>query len=245
MTSLMRNTRVWLKLSNSMESPNTSLDLDKARDEKCVPVAREVMAAMAELMIPADANVEVNYNPLATKILQIELDADLNITMEQPYIDQLILGALSGLNKSVQDLVNDFRMDDARYGDIARKILDILVAGNVNLGSVTHEQTEVDFAPIKEQIKALFTEEKFSAVEIKYVMDIIFESFKTVGNLVNVSLAGSMKVAEAKLWGVTDLTDIGLKKLDTVLTDEVQGTPGTGQPMPPEATPEAEAVKAE
>lgn len=224
-----------------MEAPNTantvaaSPDLEKARDEKCVPVARDVMKAMADLMIPANANVEVNYNPLAIKILETELAADLNITTEQPYIDQLVLGAFSGLNKTVQSLVTEFPTDDVRYGNIARKILEILAAANVSLGSVTPEQTDTDFAPVKDQIRALFTEEKLSMIEIKYVMDAIFDSFKAVGNLVNASLAGSMKAAEAKLWGVTDLSDIGLKKLDTVLTDEVQGTPGTGQPMPHEA----------
>lgn len=191
-------------------------DLGKLRDEKCIPVARDVMLAMAELMIPENASEKIDYNPLALKILQLELDADLNVTTEQPFVDQLILGALSGLNKTVQASAY-IPIDDIRYGNIARKILVILNEGNVTLGNVTPEQTEADFAPVKEKINALFAEEKLMLIEVKYVMDNIFQSFAKVGNIVTESISQSMKSAEEKLWGVEDLTDVCLKQVDEVL----------------------------
>lgn len=200
-----------------------SPDLEKVRDEKCIPVARDVLSAMAELMIPENAAEKIDYNPLVLKILQIELDADLNVTTEQPYIDQLVLSAFSGLNKTVQAAAY-LPIDDIRYGDIARKILVILSEANVALGSVTSEQTESDFAPVKEKINALFAQEQLTLLEVKYIMDNIFQSFAKVGNIVSESIARSMKSAEEKLWGVDDLSDVALKQVDAVLTKQSLST---------------------
>lgn len=205
-----------------MQAPDTavpapSADLEKQRDDKCIPVARGVMDALAKLMIPEDASKEVNFNPVVLEILKLELDADLNVTTDQPYIDQLVLGALSGLNRTVQECTF-LPLDDIRYGTIQRKILEILVSANVTLGAVTPEQSVADFVPVKEQINALFAEEKLNVMEVKYVMDNIFEAFGKVGTMVSESIVQSMKKAEAKQWGVEDLTEVTLQQLDKVLT---------------------------
>lgn len=191
------------------------------RDEKCIPVARAVLNDMAVDMIPKNANEKVDFNPISLKILQRALDADLNIATENSYIFQLILGVLSGLNTTVQATVT-VPIDDVRYGGIAKKILDIVATADLKMGSVTPEETTAMFVPVKEQINALFAVEKLSMLEVKYVMDNIFASFKTVTEIFNASVERSAARAEAKMFGVESMTDLSMKRLEEVLKSEVK-----------------------
>lgn len=204
-------------------------DLDKLRDEKCIPLARAVLNDMAIMLVPENANEKVDYNPLLKKILERTLEADTNIVMENPYIFQLMLGAMAGLNATVQ-LCAMSPIDDIRYGAIGKKIMGILATANVPLVAmkdpkkgVDPKVIEADFAPVKEQIEALFAEEKLNIMEVKYVMDNLFESFSDVQTIFMASVGQSSEKAEAKLFGLQDITDLSMKKLDEVLT-----APSTG-----------------
>jgi hypothetical protein len=194
----------------------TTPNLDTLRDEKCIPIAREVMKDISTTLLPEDANVLVNYNPMILKVLQRNLDNDLNIKVETPYVFQLILGALSGLNRTVQTCTV-VPIDDIRYGKIGNKILGILADSNIRLGNVTPEEIDADFAEVKANINALFTEEKLSMLEVKYIMDNIFEAFKVMNAGFNQSLETSVEKAEAKLLGIETMSDLTMKKLNDVL----------------------------
>jgi hypothetical protein len=195
---------------------DTTLDLDKVRDEKCIPIAREVMKDIATTLLPEDANVLIDYNPIILKVLQRNLDNDLNIKIETPYVFQLILGALAGLNKTVQECTA-VPIDDIRYGKIGNKILSILAESNIRLGNVTPEEVDADFADVKVKINELFSEEKLSMMEVKYIMDNIFEAFKVMNAGFNQSLENSVERAEAKLLGIEFMSDLTMKKLNDVL----------------------------
>lgn len=202
-----------------MADESNEKTLDQLRDEKCIPVAHGILNDIAVDLIPADANEKVDYNPILLKILQRNLEADLNITSDIPYVFQLVLGVLSGLNKTVQG-VNTVPIDDVRYGAIGKKVLGILATANITIAEkVDPEQVDKEFAPVAEQLSALFAEEKLSMLEVKYIMDNIFESFNTVQNIHMTSIAQSTERAEAKLFGVEFMTDMTLGKLDKVLKE--------------------------
>lgn len=197
-------------------------DLEAARDAKVFPVARAVLADMAELLIPEDANEKVDYNPIVLKTLQRSLDADFNITMEAQYLFQLILGVFSGLNVTVQGVLNEAKpLDDVRYGNIARRILKSVADANVTLGGVTQEQTITDFAPVQAVIKQIFAEEQLTRLEVKYIMDNLFESFNTVNNAYSAQLERSTADAECKVLGINDMSELTLGRVDEILKQPV------------------------
>lgn len=191
-------------------------DLEALRDEKCVPVARNILGIMATDLIPKDANDVVDYRPVALKVLTEFFTADLVIATEASYVPQLLLGVLSGLNQTAQ-MCDTLPIDDVRYGGISRKILEIVATTNVRMTDVTKEMMEEDFAPVKEQLNKLFAEEKLNRLELKYVMDNIFDSFTALNNLVSQSLESSSARAEAKLFGIDSMDELTVRKLDEVL----------------------------
>ncbi len=194
-------------------------DLEKARDEKCFPVARAIMGDMAELLIPEDANKKIDFNPIILKMIGRMLEADTNVVMENSYVIQLILGVLSGLNATIQSCVT-VPIDDIRYGAISKKILVMLSEANIKLGSLTPEEIKNEFAPLKDKINALFAEEKLSMHDVKYVMDNIFTTFNTVTAVFNKSVEASTKKAEEKALGLDSINDLTMKKLDSFLKSD-------------------------
>lgn len=191
-------------------------DLDKRRDDRCFPVAAQIIKDLASDLIPLDANIQVDYNPVVEKMLVSYLDADLNLATEMTYVPQLLLNVFAGLNRTVQ-MCTFLPIDDVRYGGIGRKILQILADANVPLGNLTQEQNDEAFNPVKEKLSALFEEEKLTWLEIKYVMDNIFESYKVVMSLVGRSIEDSTALAEAKLFGLGSMNELSIKKLDEIL----------------------------
>jgi hypothetical protein len=194
----------------------TNIDLEKLRDEKCIPLANEIVSDMAKEMMPEDANEKVDYTGIATKIMQKFLDADTNITTENEYVFQLILGAFAGLNGAIQD-TDVLPIDNKRYGKIATKVIDILANSGIEFGPTPKEKMKETYSVLLPELNKLFAEEKLTILEVKYISDAIFESFKTVQSLVGKSVEGSVKKAEEKLFGVDDMGEITMKKLDEVL----------------------------
>lgn len=212
-------------------------DLDKARDEKCVPIAHDVLAFLAENLLPETPESTDQFDKAQLYILQKSLDLDLNITTEVQYLFQLMLGGLSGLNAAVQ-AVNLAPLDDARYAEIGRKILRVLAETKPRLTAVTPEDTAADFADAKMKLQVIFDEEKLNPLELKYITDTIFQSFTSLNNLVADSLSKSSEAAEAKLFGITFMSDLTVKHVNEVLMNDVsvmfsQKTPPPGTATPP------------
>jgi len=191
-------------------------DLEKIRDDRCVPIAREILKEMAGGLVASNAGT-VNYDELVLKSLSLFLKSDLNITTETPYITQLLLGVFAGLNRTIHECTI-LPVDDARYSVIANKILSIVSDGNVRLGAVTPEQSIEDFTIIKVKLNELFAEEKLNLLEIKYIMDNMFDAFKDFSGEYAKSVESSVKRAELKLFGVENMDEISIKKLDEILT---------------------------
>lgn len=193
------------------------VDLDKLRDQKCIPVARAVFADMSQELLPADANVKVDFAPVTLKALTHAYNADLNLVTENTYVFQLILKVLSRLNVTV----NASKLtpaDDERYARIGQKILQMVVAADISFDP-KKEQAAVDpeFNALQPKFEALFEEEKLTAMEMKYIMDSLFTSFNTVTAYFAESTEQNLKRAEAKAFGLEDMDDLSMKKLDSFL----------------------------
>lgn len=207
-------------VANPPEEP-VEPNLEQLRDEKCIPVARGILVDMATDLIPADANVEVNYLPVLMKMLKRTLDADTNLTSDNPYIFQMVKGVLVALNVTVQELKPATNIDDVRFGRVAKQVLSIVATANIGLTPKTPEEVIASFAPVKEQVQALFDAEKLSWMEIKYIMENIFAAFEDVTALFNSKVEGFLEKAEAKAMGVEFLSDVTMQKLDMFLKSEI------------------------
>lgn len=194
------------------------VDLEKVRDERCVPVAREMLGNLPIDLLPEKTGENIDLSPLVKKTLASALAADLNLTTETSYVIQLVLGGLTALNRTIQT-AKTVPIDDDRFFGIGRKILSILAESNVTLGSISPEDSLKEFAPVQEKIDALFEEEELTLIEVKYIMDNIFEAFNQVNTFYSGSLERSVRQAEAKLFGLADISDLTLKKLDGILKD--------------------------
>lgn len=203
-------------MENNKQTLAPDVNLDKLRDEKCIPVAQLVLEDIASDMMPEDANEKVDYNPVTLKILQRTLDADTNISTENSYIFQLLFGVFQSLNKTVQEC-NTIPIDDIRYGVIAKKILGTVADAHVRMGTIADADKDADFAQIKEKLNELFSAEQLSLLEVKYIMDNILDSFNTVQGLFSMNVEISSAKAIAKSMGLESVNDLSMKKLDDVL----------------------------
>lgn len=193
------------------------VDLEKAREERCYPVVRGVLTDMATDLLP-QGGAEQNYTPLLMKILGRSLDANLNLQMENPFVFQTLLGVIVGLNTTVMECTT-VPINDARYASIGKRILVIVATANIKLGTLTPEETTATFAPVKEQLNALFAEEKLSWMEIKYVMDSILAAVKEAEQRFTISIDQSLQKAEAKAMGVQNMSDLTMQHLDKFLKE--------------------------
>jgi hypothetical protein len=190
------------------------VDLEKVRDDKCVPVVRAILAEMPATLL-AD-----NIDPLVLSILQKALDTDMNITTEAQYLFQLLLGGFSGLNTTLHSLSLE-PVNDVRYTDISQKILQILSDANVRLTGVKADDIVKDFAKAKVQLQELFTTEKLTLIDLNYIVEKIFTAVTVVNNKVQENLASSTARAEAKIFGVESMSDVTVKHVNDVLTNDV------------------------
>lgn len=190
---------------------NIDENLEKIRDEKCFPLARNIFKELPAGLLASD------QKPLQLKCLSAMLSTDLNVAQEVSYVSQLILGIISGLNATVQTC--GLENDDDRYKRIAQEILKI-VSGEVDkitLGKVTPESTAKDFSVIKEKLSQLFVFEALSQIEVKYIMDGIFDAYTILNNAVQSSITNSTERMECKILGLEFMSDLTLKKLNDVL----------------------------
>lgn len=198
-----------------MQDTTTTEDLEKLRDEKCEPIARAMFSTIASDMF----STESNQVELVKKLLTMSLNEDLNITTEVSYIFQLMLGALSGLNKTMSQIVQEsFPTDNERYGKIATQIMTMVSDANVRLTNVKPEDVANDFSDVKTRILELCKAEGLSGIEIKYIIqELIFAEFTSVNNLYSSSLEASSEKAEAKLFGIGSMSELTLRRLNEVL----------------------------
>ena len=191
-------------------------DLDALRDEKCFPIVKGIINDLAiDMPLSADST-RGDFRPIVMKILQRTLDADCNLMMENPYIFQLLLQQLGGLKSAIMQSKHA-PLDVARYGRIAKQILTIFATMDHKLGKQTPEETQTAFGPVIDQVNALFAAEKLNGLEIDYIMSNMFGAVKNVQGIFKENVEDAVVKMEAKVLGVESMTDLTMKKLDSVL----------------------------
>ena len=188
------------------------MNLEKLRDEKCFPLVKNIFKEFPTgLIVPDEQQKE-----LQLKCLSAMLAEDLNIGQEVSYVFQSLLNIFSGLNATIQslELVND----DEKYDGITRKVLEI-VAGEIESIHPDSKPDEMlkDFSGVKNKLLKLFGDEKLSKMEVKYVMDNVFEKFSTLQNVVTSSIASSTEKMECSILKIESMSDLSLKKLNDTL----------------------------
>lgn len=199
-------------------TPGRTPTLEEVRDEKCLPIAQSILEILPETLLPEDG-ISIDHKPLVLAILRKSLEADLAVDSEAPYLAQLLLGAMSGLNATVQ-VCDTVPLDDVRYASIGKKILAMVAEARVRMTNVKPEDMVADFAPVKEKLNALFAEEQLNRLEVKYITTNILESFSSANSIFGMSLEKTVRRAEAKVFGIEDMSELTMRKLDGFLTAE-------------------------
>lgn len=196
-------------------------DLDKLRDQRCVPIARGILVDIATDLLTQVGDKKIEATTTVMKITQRALDADLNLVMENPYVFQLALKVYEGLNKTVQTCATA-PIDDARYSAIAKKILDIVATANITITGIqayepTQEEAEKEWLPVRKQLDELFKANNLTWMEVKYIMDSTFSAINSVQNEFMTRMAISANAAEAKALGLEFFDDFSMKQVDELL----------------------------
>jgi hypothetical protein len=192
-----------------MNTPN----LDTIRDEKCLPIAKTILKEMV-----TDLMKEEGPKDVALKALSLELNNDINIITDVPYIPQLIMTTLAALNATVQTC--DFKpLNEDYYITIAEKVLEIVASSDVKM-NLTPDEIPTQFAGVKTQLSSLFVQENLNMFEVKHIMDKILEKFGSFNILLSNSIENSSERAEAKLWKVESMNDVTMKQLNEVLVSD-------------------------
>lgn len=198
-------------------TPSSEIDLDKARDEKCIPIARAMLGDMVTDFLPEDPHGKtLDHRKLVTKFLSRSLEANLNITTEVSYLTQLVLGVLSGVNATVQTCTLT-PIDQERYTRISQGMLKIMAESDVPMTNIKKEDMEKVYALVKVKLNELFATENATQLDVKYVMDNLLQGFTSVNNLFSQSLEQSSQKAEAKLFGIDQMNDLTIGKINEVL----------------------------
>ncbi len=203
-----------------MEGTNTvppEVDLETLRDARVVPVAQAVLVDMAGEIASTDVNADTDFTSVLVKVIQHALAADLNLTTENPYLFQLILGAYGAFSTVVQKCkVADAQ--DLRYGNIGREMMGLLAGANVPMGTkITSDEQIKALEVIQPQLEAVFARENLTWLEVKYILEGLFRSLKATEQLYTNNIGRSVDRMECKILGIEDKTDLSMKKLDATL----------------------------
>ena len=192
-------------------------NLEKVRDDKCFPLVKNIVKELPYgLIVPDEKQKE-----LQLKCLSGMLAKDLNISQEVSYIFQTLLSVFSGVNTTIQGL--ELTNDDEKYDVLSRKVLQIIADEIDTIGlDAKPEDMIKDFSGVKDKLLKLFSDESLSRMEVKYIMDNIFEKFTTLHNAVTTSLEKSTEKMECKILGIDTMGDLTLKKLNDVLINDLE-----------------------
>lgn len=198
------------------------MDLEEVRDRRVLPVVKGVLADMAGDMASVDVTANTDFTALLIKILHRALDADLNLTTENPYVFQLVLDTYSAFSTVIQGC--DIKsVDDARFAKIGKEFMAILSSVDMPLGkSAKKEDQAKAMEAAKPQIEALCAAEGLTWLEVKYITEGLFRSLKSVEQLFTSNVTRSLERMEAKILGIDDMSDLTMKKLDETLKADMK-----------------------
>lgn len=193
---------------------------DDLRDVRVAPVAQGVLDDMAEEAAANDVSGSQDFKPLVMKVLQRTLDADLNLTTDNPFVFQLMIGAYSSLSAVIQKCTtNEAR--EARFGAIGTEMLKVFAGARVPMGSKVKPEDQLKaMEAVQPQLQAIFDREQLTSPEVLHILKGMFRMLQGVEQIFSDSVSQSLHRMEAKILEVNDMSDITMKKLnETLMTD--------------------------
>lgn len=196
--------------------------LEEIRDQRVAPVVKGVLEDLAASLPTTDITPQSDFTTVLIKVLQRTLDADLNLTMENPYVFQLALGVLSAFNDVVMECKKADPQDE-RYARVASRMMALMVSANVPIGmKVTADAQKEALRAIKPQLEEIFLAESLTSLEVSYILEGVLRSFKMIEQLFSGNVDRSVNRMEAKILGLEDITDLSMKKLDETLQRDIK-----------------------
>lgn len=194
-----------------------SVDLEADRDARVAPVAQGVLEDIATETTIASADNKTDFTGIISKLVNRTLDADLNLTTENPYIFQLVLGTYGALSNVIQSS-KMVAIDDLRFSRIGAQILTLLANAKVPMG--TKVKTEDQIAALQAivpDLEAIWAAENLTWLEIKHILEGVFRSLKALESNFSTNIDAAVKIMECKILGIADMSDLTMKKLDETL----------------------------
>lgn len=206
-----------LKIGDAIPVPR---DYEQERDDRVIPVAQGFIADVVADASGTNILENTDFTDLLMKTLQRALDADLNLTTDNPYIFQLVLGSYGAFSSVVQkSKVID--TPDARYAKIGGEMLAIMASANIPMGrKVTPQEQQAAADAVQPQLEELFARENLTWLEVKYIMEGLFRSLKGAESLYQRNVSMSLERMETKVIGVEAMSDVTMKTLNKILTTD-------------------------
>lgn len=197
-------------------------DLEKERDDRVIPVAQGVLEDMAGQSATVNVNNRSEFTNTIVSILKRSLAADLNVTTDNPYIFQLVLGAFGAFNNVVMDS-KMADMQDERYSKIAHEMMLLLASAKVPMGMrVKSEEQIAALQSIKPQLEEIFAREMLSKLEVTYILEGLLNALKVTHQVYQQNIEDSIKRMEAKVLKIDDMNDLTMKKFDWALSTNIE-----------------------
>lgn len=206
-----------------VEAPTEPVEpnLEAQRDERVVPVARGVLKDIADGKPATGEDQTSEFQEVIMKGLKRSLDADLNLTTDNPYIFQLVLGVF-GAFSAVMQKATFAQQQDEKFARIAHETMALLVSVEVPMGTkVKAEEQIAALEGILPQLNELFARENITWLEMKYILEGMFNALKTTEASFMNSVAQGLQRMEAKILGIQDLSDLTMRKLDETLQADI------------------------
>lgn len=198
----------------------TDENLDKARDEKCIPLAMGVLQDAATDMPVSDLAGPKDFEPFTRKILTRTLEADTNLLMENTYVFQLISSAAQGLNAAVQKAVKA-PLDRERYERVAKQILTIFSTVQIEAGKTSADEVAKAFESVAPHLETLMEVEHITELESQFIMASILQAFKASQEIFMTQVDMHSEKMMAKMLGLESMMDLTMKGLDKALKEPV------------------------
>lgn len=212
-------------MSQETKEPVVEPDLEALRDERVVPVARGVLKDIADGKPATGEDQTSEFQELRMKILKRSLDADLNLTTDNPYIFQLVLGAFGAFSSVIQR-ATFAQQQDEKFSRIAHEAMALLVSVEVPMGTkVKAEEQIAALEAILPQLNDLFARENITWLEMKYILEGMFNALKITESTFTNDVTHSLHTMESKILGVQDLSDLTMRKLDETLQADINPQP--------------------
>lgn len=207
-----------LKIGDPIPVPR---DLDQERDDRVIPVAQGVLEDIAAKDIAA-ADDRSEFTNVIVNILKRALAADLNITTDNSYVFQLVLGAYGAFN---QFIISCKMADDqnVRYSKIAHELMALFAQAKVPMGmKVKTEEQIAALEPIRSQVEEIFAREMLTKLEVTYILEGLLNAFKVTHQVFDNNLQDAVDRLQAKILQLDSLSDLTMKKLDDTLTTAIE-----------------------